>query len=131
MVCEVPVAEKVNGAVTFTLTAVEVAALYVLSPEYLAVMLCAPAALKLTEREACPPLTVTGVPKAVVPSMNCTVPVGMIVPNPGKICACKLNCCPATGLRGGSTSTVGLPFVIVMASGELFVLLELKLLSPP
>ena len=131
MVWAAEVAENVNGAVTVTVAAADVAALNVLSPEYLAVMLCVPAALKVTGREACPPLSVTGAPNAVVPSMNWIVPVGTIVPSPGSTSACKLNCWPATAPRGTSTIGVGLPFVIVIASGELVVLLELKLLSPP
>src|ERR1017187_8023644 len=63
----------VTQVLTVTLAAgVEVLALTVLLPRYLAVMLCRPSARPVTEYEAVPPDKVC-VPSTVTPSRNCTV----------------------------------------------------------
>jgi hypothetical protein len=60
---------------TVSVSAAEVLGLKVASPEYEAVIECVPTVRAEVVSVALPALTVTGAPRAVVPSRNVTVPV--------------------------------------------------------
>ncbi len=59
---------------TVTVRAAEVEPENPSAPLYTAVTWCAPSVLNACERVALPPVTATGAPMAVAPSLNCTVP---------------------------------------------------------
>ena len=66
---------------------------YVPSPEYVAVIVCVPAASADVVMVALPPLRAT-VPSVVVPSVKVTLPVSGAVPEPGLTVAVKVTVWP-------------------------------------
>jgi hypothetical protein len=69
-----------NACVTVTVTAGEMLDVKVLSPEYTAVIELSATGRLVVSSVATPPVSVWGVPSAVVPLKNWTVPVGVPVP---------------------------------------------------
>ena len=62
------------------------------SPLYTATILCEPIASDVVAKDACPALSVTGLPSAVAPSMKVTVPLAVL----GETVAFKVTCEPAS-----------------------------------
>ena len=104
----------------------------VLSPLYTAVIECCAADRDEVARLACrAPFRVWGEPRLVPPSLNCTVPVGVPVPDCFVTVAVKVTDCPgAEGFCDDETAVVvaGGPFTVWVTVGEVE---PEKVLSPP
>jgi len=86
-----------TAAFTVTETAFDVDPLSEASPEYDAVMLCAPAVSVLVLKLALPPESETE-PRDVAPSWNVTIPVGVLVPDAGATAAVNVTDWPVLKL---------------------------------
>jgi hypothetical protein len=119
-----------NACVTVTVTAGEMLDVKVLSPEYTAVIELSATGRLVVSSVATPPVSVWGVPSAVVPLKNWTVPVG--VPVPGLVAATdavRVTFCPTTG-EIGKTVTVVVLNACVTGTVTAGAMLDVKLLSP-
>ncbi len=95
------------------------------SPLYTAVMLCVPGDKDEVARVAVPLLNVTGAPRLLPPSLNCTVPVAV----PGVTVAVKVTDWPKTeGLLFEVTVVEVLVWLTVCVGNE--AVLPIKLVSP-
>ncbi len=95
------------------------------SPLYTAVMLCVPADKDEVARVAVPLLNVTGKPRLLPPSLNCTVPVAV----PGVTVAVKVTGWPKTDGLLSEVTIVALEAWLTVCVGREPVLLA-KLVSP-
>jgi hypothetical protein len=93
-------------AVTVTLAAVDVEAPLAESPPYAAVMECPPTARALVVYTAIPVAFNVIEPRAVVPSLNVTVPVGTLDPPTSATVAVKLIAVPAVAEVGAALKVV-------------------------
>ena len=94
------------GAVTVTLTAVDVDALFALSPPYAAVTEWVPTPSVLVVTIAMPVPFAVPVPRTVAPSLKMTDPVGTAVPGFSATVAVKVIAVPAAAVAGEADSVV-------------------------